>query len=147
MDNNINILRIKFYLDIIHKSDLIQWADNNINLGIYNSDVIELSMSNNKSKNEILEILNRLKDQFPYESENFKHIFYSLFNEYLGDISTLEKKLLDFYDFTKDEIHYSEKEILSYSIIANDLSLRINQLPTQLNLIDITKFLTNGYIE
>ena len=76
--------------------------------------------------------------------EYFYALFFDIYNKSL-DVIRIESLLIEFYILIKDEFDFDETEVLSFSIIENDLSLRKDDLPSQLTEKDVLEFITGRH--
>ncbi len=148
MNNQINIIRLNYLLGFIDSNTIISWADDEINKGNNDEDILELSSTNFKKTNEIISLLNSLSKKENINSEELKKYFFNVFSLELvrdkDNLIKIEEFLIVFYRNIKDLIPFTDEEDLSYSIINNDIILRKEGYHSQLNFQDIENLLMHN---
>ncbi len=142
-NNNINILRLNYFLGLANISDLNHWAENQITYVNINDKIMDLYLV--KNSNDAILLLNDLSKEEFLDSDDLKKYFYNLFLQKLhkNNIIEIEELLVLFKNNSNGFVKFSDDEDISYSIINNDMDLRKQFNIGQLELEDIRNFLQN----
>lgn len=139
------ILKIGLLLGYLKKEAIISWADDLINIGEIDEVVIEISLSRNKSVNDLLSALNALSNK---SSKGIAKRFFLNFFMKKSELEShslvdIEIKLLELYHL--GILDFSEDEKFSLSILESDYSLRRDGYKNQIKIDDEINSLLFNY--
>lgn len=140
------LLKIKYLLGLTGSKEIFDWAYNQSVQIPINNRVLDLLFLKDDNHPAIIGKLSEIASLQTIDKSEVKKYFYPLFIQVFqesGNIISLERLLLKFYSLVRDDIGFSEDENLSFSIIANDLSLRESSHPFQITESTILQFLKN----
>ena len=138
------LLKVKYLLGLSHSKEIFDWAFQQVEKGNDSSELLEMLSLKEDDQAGIIESLSKIANSQSIAKGEVKEYFYSLFIDIFEksmDMVVIEGLLLQFYSLVKDDIVFDDNEKLSLTIIENDLSLRISNLPFQITENDIIEFL------
>ena len=137
---SINSLEIGYNLDLISRSELLKWSDNNLiennNLPLF----IKLSSINHQDREDkILSIINQFGNNFIIKDFNkFHKIILYFLEKKNNDWNDIREKLIKYFYIVEDKI--SDNDYGFWVALKDDLQLKKEGLPTRFkfpkNLID-----------
>lgn len=120
------ILKIGYLLNYYEKNIIINWADSLINDGDLDSSVIDLSLSSDKSINEVTEILQVITNELS-DTSFIDEYFFGYFSEKLKlnklAWQTIERDVLKYFEL-QDNFLFDDNTRLYFSSLQEDYSLR-----------------------
>lgn len=147
--NGSYLLKIKYLLGLSQSKEIFDWAFQQAGKGNTSSDLLDILSMKEGDQAGIIESLSKIANSQSIDTYEVKECFYSLFIDIFEksmDMVHIEGLLLQFYRLVKDDIDFDDNEKLSLTIIENDLSLRMSNLPFQITENDIIEFLRMGVV-